>query len=584
MATFAPSKYQQKFFDELVNTDHNIVIEACAGSGKTTTIVQSIGMVGSDKKILVIAFNKSIADELSSRLESHKNVRVKTLHGFGYGLLLGYMRGVKPQLDEYKYKTYVRESLHRLLNRKMYDKLGNEDKETLIANIVDCVNLARVYLCKNEGDVYNVLTKYELPLSPDYLKTVLLVMNWGKTNLDTIDYTDMVWLPNALGIQNTRQRYDYVFIDECQDLNRAQHGLFMSALKPSVGRFVAVGDRKQCIYTFAGGDEESFERIMKYENTVTLPLSITYRCAKEIVDVARGIVPTIEANPSNTTVGKIEQGVTFDEIADDSMVLCRAKNPLAKLYTYLLKRNKKCYIKGKEIGASMIGSLVKCDHDYLHQDLSQKGVFYDLYCKLFSTIKEMSTARGMTIDRVVESATVQNMIDEIETLNIIAEGVNKKDELIRKINSIFLENGEGIMLSTIHKAKGLEAERVYILGKSLLGGSNRALDWQIKEETCLEYVAYTRAKSYLGFLAESENKKANDDMSIFLKAVEKKILKLDNGLSPIDWNNDSSQQERIKRLDSKMEDGVFPSFGKTLYEKVNAKRSHVNEVESFWNL
>ena len=91
-----------------------------------------------------------------------------------------------------------------------------------------------------------------------------------------MDFTDMIFLPIKFGV--AVKQYDFVFIDECQDLNSCQRELMQKAIKPNTGRFVAVGDPAQAIYGFAGADSDSFKKLCNIPNTIQLPLSVCYRC------------------------------------------------------------------------------------------------------------------------------------------------------------------------------------------------------------------------------------------------------------------------------------------------------------------
>jgi hypothetical protein len=76
--------------------------------------------------------------------------------------------------------------------------------------------------------------------------------------------------------------------------------------------------------------------------------------------------------------------------------------------------------------------------------------------------------------------------------------------LVAKIEKIFMEDGEGICLSTIHRAKGLESDRAFILCRSCMPPKREKREWEMEEENNLIYVAYTRAKHVLGFVSEKE--------------------------------------------------------------------------------
>ena len=68
----------------------------------------------------------------------------------------------------------------------------------------------------------------------------------------------MLWLPTALNLRPLGMLYDWVFLDEAQDSSIAAIALFKKCVKPNVGRWVCVGDEKQCINLFCGSNEDNF--------------------------------------------------------------------------------------------------------------------------------------------------------------------------------------------------------------------------------------------------------------------------------------------------------------------------------------
>jgi superfamily I DNA/RNA helicase len=99
---------------------------------------------------------------------------------------------------------------------------------------------------------------------------------------------------------------------------------------------------------------------------------------------------------------------------------------------------------------------------------------------------------------------MENKLDTIKALEFLAEGLTTTKELLGKIKTVFSDKKKGgIFLSTVHKAKGLEANNVYIACRSLMPSKSAKKDWEIEQEKNLIYVAYTRAKNTLGFIDEN---------------------------------------------------------------------------------
>lgn len=573
MGEFKASQYQKAIFDEIENGNSNIVIEAAAGSGKTTTIVHAIGLIPSDKKVLVIAFNRDIVAELTKKLEGRKNTTVKTLHGLGLAMLYGYMRGLKPNINDYKYRTYLHDNMLSLTRYNLYG--GKKSDYTRFLNCtMKVINIGRCCLCDSKENLIEVCKRYGINTIKDEIDVAMSALEWGRSNIGDIDYTDMIWLPHSLGMRNNRLKYDYVFIDECQDLNMAQMELFKSCLKTD-GRFVAVGDKNQGIYAFAGADALSFDKIKSIENTKSLPLSITYRCAKEIVKIAQKYVPSIEANPENDTVGVVENNVSVASITDDSMVLCRNNAPLIELYSSLLENGRKCYVRGKDIGANLISLLNTTDEDILNVGLNKKGVFSELYLDMFTERNHVAKSNRISKDEASLDPGVQNKYDMICSLKTLAKGCRTKSQLADKVKTVFADNdGEGIALSTVHKAKGLEADEVFILEKSLMPSGNATKEWEIEQEDHLIYVAYTRAKRRLAFLEESKKdgltstQKTINDMTIAEVVVNRLY-----GISNDDIMTDTGYSKVVVTAAEVLEDKRIGGNNVKIGEKNAAKKT-----------
>jgi ATP-dependent exoDNAse (exonuclease V) beta subunit len=270
-------------------------------------------------------------------------------------------------------------------------------------------------------------------------------------------------------------------------------------------RLVSCGDTNQCLYSFAGSDPESFNILKSLPNTKCLPLSISYRCGKDIVKFANKIVPTIEA-AENAIDGKVIRNVTLDAVKDGDMILCRNNAPLVQIYNEFLKLGKKAFIRGKDIGNNLKAIVNSTKQELLNADCKEDGVFVRLYDDLFVARNKLMEKFGIDDKTAMESPQIQNKLDMINALEILAEGINKSEEIIEKIDEIFpkRDKKDGISLSTIHKAKGLEANNVFIACESLMPSKSAKKDWEVRQEYNLMYVAYTRAKKTLTFVDMEE--------------------------------------------------------------------------------
>lgn len=528
--TFVPSKYQSAIFDFVEHGVGNAVVEAVAGSGKSTTALKCIELIGRGSKILLTAFNKDIVSELNKKVkvfENKSNVFCKTMHSLGYGILMTNFHGeINPQPNNFKYASYICNNIDTL-SEGYYYKLQKKDRAQYIENIKKLVDFGRFYVCESADDFDFIIDHYKVLIYNNEVEISLKVMEWGKNNIDTIDFTDMVWLPNVLNCKPYGELYDWIICDECQDIMKAERMLILRCTKMST-RMLFFGEKVQCIYTFMGSDYRSFDELLKLPNTISLPLSISYRCSKNVVNYVKCFNPNIEAR-EDAPEGIIEFDVSIDRINDGDMVLCRNNAPLVELYCDLVKNGKSAYIRGKDAGSDLIKLIKSTKSDKIEKNLSQKGVIPYLYNSLIDTIDTIMKKNKVTFEMAVEDISVSEMYDKIKAIEAISYDTEKTDDLVEKINKLFSDKKKkGIELSTIHKAKGLESDNVFICKDSLMPLRNATEEWEIQQERNLQYVAYTRAKNNLFMLHEERgvNTSSSNVMCQELDAIKNKVFKL----------------------------------------------------------
>ena len=498
---FTPSPYQEKIFDFIVHGNGNAVISAKAGSGKTSTCVTAIKLIKPKNKVMFLAFNKSIAEELSQKLKDYPNVEVRTSHSLGFAIIRKNVEG-EVELDEFKYRRYIKSNISELTTIDV--TLTKNQLYNYIESICALVDFARFNLAQTAEEVKSLAVKYDVPIFFDECDVVVKVLEWGKTELNSIDYTDMVWLPVELSMNARAFQKDFIFIDECQDQSLMSIELFLKCFKRGT-RFIAVGDEDQCINTFCGSSEEAFQYMKDYPKTSQFDLPICYRCPRTVVELAKTLVPDIKCR-EDAPKGDIIEKCWTSALRSGDMVLCRSKAPLLKVYTKLLRKGIQCHIKGQDIGINLKKLIEEVDIEELNTNLKSDGVFVRLYDNLFEIRNKLMESKGLDYQDATLTNYITNMYDMIKALTVLAENYTTKTELLSHIDEIFDETREGVILSTIHKAKGLEADNVYILCNSSMPSSLAKKDWEKNAEQNLIYVAYTRAKSKLGFISEDEIK------------------------------------------------------------------------------
>lgn len=524
MSKHQASVYQQGIYDFITNGQGNAVVSAVAGSGKTTTLINALTLIPSELNVLFLAFNKSIAQELSERVpKGAKNIEVRTIHSYGYFSL---NKSRKSEIDNSKYRKILKDILYYSENFDLdslkkynfkpsqiqmvddfifqdYEKTLIDDKVSYFNRVMKLTDLGRLNLVdlKNQDAGVEQLRELSLKHNVEIINgecyRAWLFINLGASYLDKADYTDMVFLPNYLNLETPK--YDIVFIDEAQDLNACQRELMKKAIKPNTGRFIAVGDEKQAIYGFAGSDSDSFQKLIDIPNTITLPLSVCYRCGSDIIEYVKNLMPTIEASP-NAKKGLIDLDASYKKIVKGDMVICRNTMPLVALCMKFLSQGVKAYVMGTDISASLITMIESCRRKT--EEFSCENVFARIYAEKNKLVKNVMNKEKCSEKEAEENTLVISFTDKISTLETLSSGCLTGDDLIEKLKMIFSDDSDGICLSTIHKSKGLEADRVFIIHEELMPSKYAKKDWEKLQEKNLMYVAYTRAKSVLGFVTD----------------------------------------------------------------------------------
>lgn len=475
------SIYQENFITEICTKDGgNIVLIAVAGSGKTFIIVYALRYTHGD--VIFLAFNKAIAETIKRK--APKGKVCSTLHSLGNSALSNYLH-YQPRLEDKKKMGIAKEFFpddedgvlrSGLVNlaSKCQNTLTDPNDQSAILGLIDRYNIDF-----SNGENGNGNEARAIEALPILLKECM-------TRTRVVDFDDMVWLPIVLNIPIPK--YDWVLVDEGQDLNKANTELILRARKPD-GRIVIVGDPAQSIYGFRGADTNAIPSLIERLNAKEMPLSITYRCPRSHVELAQQLVPHLEAAPW-AEPGEIVENLPRDNavsiMVDGDLVMCRTNAPLVKLCYQLIRAKKKATIQGRDIGQGLLQLIDKLkpkDLDNLLEKL------------------EAYRWREMTkLQRMGRENSIQSLEDKCECIIALCEDLENLSELRASIENIFTDKVTGIILSSVHRAKGLEADTTFILKPELMPFPKATKLEDMKQELNILYVALTRAKKSMVFI------------------------------------------------------------------------------------
>ncbi|MBQ2275119.1 MAG: ATP-dependent helicase [Lachnospiraceae bacterium] len=276
----------------IVHKDGPMMVLAGPGSGKTTVItkrtkylVEKHGV--NPRNILVITFTKAAAREMKERFEQlmkgECQVTFGTFHSvFFYILKQAYHFTAANIIREETKKAYIKESIDRL-------NLEVEDEADFISNIIGEISLVK-------SEMLPIEHYYSTNCAEEIFIQIYKEYDQRLRRNQLIDFDDMLVYCYELLSQRSdilamwQNYYQYILIDEFQDINKLQYEIVKLLAKPRNNLFI-VGDDDQSIYRFRGAKPEIMLGFPKdYENTKTVLLDVNYRSSKDIVDGALRVI------------------------------------------------------------------------------------------------------------------------------------------------------------------------------------------------------------------------------------------------------------------------------------------------------
>jgi DNA helicase-2/ATP-dependent DNA helicase PcrA len=496
---------QQSAVVEWVKTGKgSAFVEAVAGAGKTTTLIQLLS--STTGSVFFAAYNTKIVAEIKAKVAKFEadndmsfgnRLRVGTFHSFGFNAWRRVHKDVKAGPEAAREKRDM--TVAKLTENKV--------PEGLHSFILNLVSLAKNYAIGVQGVIddeslwYAIIDHHDLASEIEDEGQIAEGVKWAIRSLKyhvalnsrIIDFDDMLHAPLVAGVRMFEN--DWGVIDEAQDTNKARRAMARKMLRAG-GRSVWVGDRAQAIYGFSGADADAVDQIIRDFNCATLPLTVTFRCPKAVVAMAQEVVSHIQAHesaPEGVTRTIEEKNLLNETLLPTDAILCRKTKPLVETAYSLIRNKIACHVEGKDIGLG----LLKLVNRYQAKSLDQLRDKLDTYAEREC---EKLKAKG-------KETQAEALMDRVETVKVIADGAKTVAELRQRISDMFYDSDSGekeakqkpsLTLSTCHKAKGREWPRVFVLGRNVWMPSPWARsEWSKVQELNLIYVAYTRAQQEL---------------------------------------------------------------------------------------
>lgn len=529
------SPYQKAILEAVKDGTDNLIVEAVAGSGKTTTLKLICDILPKRKKVVAVCFNKKIAEQFREKLPGH--VDSTTMHAMGLRIIVENFGRVK--IDQNK-KSRILTRLWGRPSDRSYEESEICDSVRSVGEM--CLNTMTDPL--NPAAMEEMLDTYGLDID-GYLYTkivegICVVQQACREDRQNISFDDMLDFPVHFGLHG-QDKYDVILGDEVQDWNKLQAAFMrlvatrevptsqssmldsphcaLTALdelcmadggltfqaqqakkKPrSQSRLVLVGDSRQSIYAFRGADVLSMPTLKADFACRELPLSVCYRCPKAVVRAAQAIVGEDTIQWCDTAEeGEIIRSAPHEEadllmsLPDGALVMCRCNAPLVSGVLYMLQRGRKATLQGRDFGKTLT-KLVNIVADR----------------ERATTIPEFRESLRSWADREIDQflkderfTAAQLVEDKYNCLMALCENSSSVRDLIQYITKIFEDTpGDGVVFSTGHRAKGLEADVAVIWDPCLIphpmAMKSPNPDAAMSQEMNLLYVMVTRAMKTL---------------------------------------------------------------------------------------
>ncbi len=470
---------------DIINSIGNIKINAVAGSGKTTTVIEYAKAKPKHSKILYLAFNKSVKIEAAKRFADKGllNVKVETAHSLAYKHIVFQ--------NQYKIRSqgYKTNEIAELLNLK-----GNEEKHTEYV-IANHINKFIAYFCNSDKSKVQELNYLDMVADPkaktfvttyyEYIVSQVRIL-LAKMDKGEIEITHDFYL-KKFQLSNPKLNYDYILFDEGQDASPAMLDVFLKQKATKV----IVGDTHQQIYGWRFAVNSLEKADFK-----TYHLSTSFRFSQDIADLAIEILNYKSLLREHQTAKITGQGLSKD---------IKTKATIARTNLGLLLKAIE-YITEKET----------VNHIYFEGNINSY-TYADEGASLYDVLNLYNNKKHLIKDQLIKA---MNNLDELEEyikktedvqlammVEIVKEYGNKIPGIIKTIKEKHVDNDNKekaeMIFSTVHRCKGMEYDAIQLVNDFITeekiekqaGDNSEHNISKLNEEINLLYVAVTRTKN-----------------------------------------------------------------------------------------
>jgi superfamily I DNA/RNA helicase len=478
-----PTKEQAEAIN---STEPNLMISACPGSGKTATVVtRAARLARKGWKTAIISYTNAAADEITSRID-------------------------KALPDKDDRERVIASTIHRLTNTKRLRVIDTEFVHRVLIG-----SILRPYL-KGKPTPRQIA---EARTDPDTKPELAMIWERVAGLLDRSHAIDQDGLLIEYAKHHPSLPVDHLFLDEAQDCGPLTWEVFASTqnLTGNLHRLV-VGDADQSIFGWIGADVESFDRFR--QDSKVLTLSTNFRSSPAIVEFANSIMPKtdqvaareypntpVEIREFDSDSAESRAVLDWTEQHDNAAILCRTNSARESYETLLkgagVKVNSDSQARPRDWTKAK--ALIRALRDPQNDILGL--VIADKIGRSCSTLMSTRRSTGTPIIQQILSVlstplqaaqtllTVTPSLYEILATNrepcdaLAAMTMAEREMEIPAVT-------DGVTVSTVHRAKGLEWDAVWIPGIDQRWSSFGPRS-SFEEERRIFYVAATRARNSL---------------------------------------------------------------------------------------
>ncbi len=562
------------------------LIIAGPGTGKTRVLTSRIANLILNKNInaeniLAVTFTNKAADEMFNRLKKLlinkidiKKLNISTFHEFGLSVLKKYYSNTGRQ--------------------KNFSIIDEDDKNLIIKNELKCGANQVKKISKAITDVKQML-KTKNDIEDKVLLEIFDKYQSALEKLNVFDLDDLNYIPyllfNKFAEINDfyKKKFQFIMIDEYQDINYAQYNMIKKIIDNDNPNLCVIGDPNQAIYSFRGSDVKYIKKFTDdFQNAKIFELNKSYRCSNNIIKASKDVIKsndtvssflqgidkgvkikidehqsdkseaefvarTIEAMIGGLRFFSMDSGITTgdddnEQTLSDFVVLCRLKSQMTEIQQAFKNHSipyqligEKPFFKTEPI-KSIIDIVNFCyneDNVFLRDKIitGNKISLSDLNdLKVLIKYKPVKKAIEIIVNNFFQDKK-NDFKKEIKRLvNLSSDYGNDIEKFLRFVAlgvgvDTYNPDIENVTIMTLHAAKGLEFNSVFIIGcedglipYSLFANQKANID----EEKRLLYVGMTRAKKYL-FLSNARRRfiKGREYIlprSPFINNIEKELI------------------------------------------------------------